>query len=104
MRQERQSDPIKNYRGRGDNGLMTFEEISKRMGLADAASAHNIYNRAMWKLRTRYASRKHEITDLYCCDPEYISPIKSPEAPQISELDPCQFILQPRNYYRYRGK
>ena len=100
MRPENESGPVRNYRGKGDNGLMSFKDIAKAMGLGDAASAHQIYNRAMWKLRLRYGTRKHEITDLYVPEPEPCERWHSTQKWRVSELSLGKFPMQPRRFLR----
>ena len=78
-----------------DIDLMPYGEIAKKLGLSGAGSTRQIYNRAMWKLRLRWGSRKDEIRDLYTPEPENTQPLSNIGSQwKVSELRPVE--LMPR--------
>ena len=77
-----------------DLDVMSYKEIAERLGLAHAASAKHIYERALRKLRWHLQGREEEFRDLYMEDPERSE--RPEENWRVSELPLSRFPLQPR--------
>jgi hypothetical protein len=76
-----------------DIDLMSYGDIAKRMGYADASTPAHICHEAMAKLRRLLDSRRDEIRELYAPEPETTQPLsKIGSQWKVSELRPVELM------------